>query len=277
LSDEFIKVWEGKRRKRFFAARVVNAVKNVVRKLRVKLNGRTRFSRKTENPTGNVVAKSRSLDKWVDKPVWDEYGRPIGRIVCFTVSPDGSASKVLVKRGDGKFQSCSVDQLRMDSNRPVLLSEVKLRVEALCDRICMARSKNQALRGLLKGKKLPPESLSRLFKDFEREFNDLSWDVQILMDEIDERIAFCTKQIQELRSALVCLEIEREIGRINERPYWESVKMVKEGLKWKGAEKADLERLREKLSKVTVESMLLPLPKPQRDRVTGQPARVGSS
>jgi hypothetical protein len=44
------------------------------------------------------------------------------------------------------------------------------------------------------------------------------------------------------------LEIEREIGRIDENSYQTAVEMIQDGLKWAHAEREDLEALKNQLS-----------------------------
>jgi len=76
----------------------------------------------------------------------------------------------------------------------------------------------------------------------------LKADAKTVMDDTDKQITKCTKQIQELHSALINLEIEREIGRIDDESYQKALGMIQWGLKGVNAEKNDLEALKSKLS-----------------------------
>lgn len=87
-----------------------------------------------------------------------------------------------------------------------------------------------------------------LHKNFEGALNQLKAHAKSVLDDIDKQITKCAKQIQELHSALINLEIEREIGRIDVQSYQKALEMIQWGLKSVNAEKSDFESLRNRLS-----------------------------
>jgi chromosome segregation ATPase len=192
-------------------------------------------------PTSNLFL-------YVGKPVKDEYGRSIGRIVSFAVNPTGRVTSVFLKHEDGEFRKYSSEQFRVDGDNIVLLPSIKLRVKTLCDEIPLIWRKEQALNELLEKKKVPSELYNELQKTFEGALNQLKTDAQTTLDNIDKYIIRCNKQIRELNSALIHLEIEREIGRIDESSYQTAMEMIQDGLKWATAEREDLEALKNQLS-----------------------------
>jgi hypothetical protein len=130
----------------------------------------------------------------------------------------------------------------------VILPPLKLRAKTLCQQIPLIWRKDQALNELVDKKKIPPEMFDDLHNNFEGALNQLKADAKTVMDDTDKQIAKCTKQIQELHSALINLEIEREIGRIDDESYQKALGMIQWGLKGVNAEKSDLEALKSKLS-----------------------------
>ncbi len=178
----------------------------------------------------------------------DEYGRSIGRIVSFAVNPTGRVTSVFLKHEDGEFRKYSSEQFRVDGDNIVLLPSIKLRVKTLCDEIPLIWRKEQALNELLEKKKVPSELYSELQKTFDGALNQLKTDAQTTSDNIDKYIARCNAQIRQLNSALIHLEIEREIGRIDEDSYRTAIEMIQDGLKWAHAEREDLEALKNQLS-----------------------------
>jgi chromosome segregation ATPase len=164
------------------------------------------------------------------------------------VHPSGHINGVLVERGDGEFSCYSSDQFRIDGNSPVLLPSVKLKVEALCNEIPLVWRKDQALRELLEKKKISSETFNDFHTNFENALNQLKADAQDTLDKIDKQIDRCSQQIKELRSAMIYLEIEREIGKVDDKSYQMALEMMQNGLKQINAEKADLESIRNKLS-----------------------------
>ena len=123
-----------------------------------------------------------------------------------------------------------------------------MRAKTLCQQIPLIWRKDQALNELVEKKKIPPEMFDDLHKNFEGALDQLKADGKTVMDDINEQITKCTKQIQELHSALINLEIEREIGRIDDESYQKALGMIQWGLKGVNAEKNDLEALKSKLS-----------------------------
>jgi len=68
------------------------------------------------------------------------------------------------------------------------------------------------------------------------------------LKEIEKQIVECTQQVKELNSALMHLEIEREIGKIDGESYKTAMEMIETSLKQANAESSDLEAMKSKLS-----------------------------
>jgi len=185
---------------------------------------------------------------FVGKPVKDEYGRQIGRIASFRVTPSGRVDGIFIEHGDGEFLSYPSDQFRMENGEFVISPPLKLKAKSLCLEIPLIWRKDQALNELVEKKKIPPEMFDDLHKNFEGALNQLKVDARTVMGDIDKQTNKCTKQIQEFHSALINLEIEREIGRIDDESYQKALEIIQWGLKGVNAEKSDLEVLKSKLS-----------------------------
>ena len=130
----------------------------------------------------------------------------------------------------------------------MILPPLKLRAKTLCQQIPLIWRKDQALNELVEKKKIPPEMFDDLHNNFEGALNQLKTDAKTVMNDTDKQITKCTKQIQELHSALINLEIEREIGRTDDESYQKALGIIQWGLKGVNAEKSDLEALKSKLS-----------------------------
>jgi len=194
------------------------------------------------------MSKPSNFFLYIGKPVKDEYGRQVGKIASFAVSPNGRVSGVFVEHGDGEFLRYPSEQFNVDGEDVTLSPSIKIRVKTLCDEIPLIWRKDQALSELVDKKKVPSEMFSELHKNFEGALNQLKTDAQATMDNIDKQIAKCNQQIRELNSALIHLEIEREIGRIDENAYQTAMNMIKDGFKQTNNEKNDLESMRNQLS-----------------------------
>ena len=185
---------------------------------------------------------------FIGKPLKDEYGRQIGEIASFLVSPNGRIDGVLVKHGDGEFLRYSSDHFKLYNESIVLLLPIKLKVKSLCDEIPLIWRKDQALNELSGKRKVPSDMVSILHKNFEGALDQLKADAQATLDEIDAQIENCNTQIKDLNSALINLEIEHEIGRIDAESYQKSMAIILEGLKQVNTQRTDIQAMRNSLS-----------------------------
>src|SRR4030067_2430437 len=189
-----------------------------------------------------------NLFLYIGKPVKDDYGRQVGMVTSFAVSPNGRVSAVFVEQGDGEFMRYPSEQFKIDGENIVLLPSIKLRVKTLCDEIPLIWRKDQALNDLLDKNKIPSEMFNELHKNFEGALSQLRTEAQSNIDNVDKQISKCNQQTRELNSALVNLEIEKEIGRIDENSYQIAMEIILAGLRKTNSEKTDLESMRSQLS-----------------------------
>jgi len=192
--------------------------------------------------------QSPNFSLFIGKPVRDEYGRQIGRIVSFATNPNGRINRVFMQHENGGFLRHSGDQFRIFGDNIVFLSLIKLRVKTLSNKIPLIWRKNQALRELLEKKKISKEMFNDLHNNFEGVLNQLKKEADNTLNDIEKQIAKCTQQVKELNSALMHLEIEREIGKINGESYKTAMEMIEASLKQANAESNDLEAMKSKLS-----------------------------
>jgi len=192
---------------------------------------------------------------FVGKPVRDEYGRQIGRVVSFMFSLNGRVNEVLVERGDREFFRYPINQFITDDAGVRLLSPTKQRAKTLCDEMPLIRRKDRALNDLAEKKKIPPEMVDDLHKNLENMLNQLKADAQTTLENLDKQIVRCSQQVIELRRAMLHLEVEHEIGKIDEKSYQTAIVMLQESLKRAEAEKGDLEAVRNRLSNMLSEKI----------------------
>lgn len=191
---------------------------------------------------------SPNISLFIGKPVRDEYGRQIGRIASFATNPNGRINRVFMQHENGWFLRHSGDQFRILGDDIVFLSLIKLRVKALSNKIPLIWRKNQALQELLEKKKISTEMFNDLHNSFEGVLNQLKKEADEALKDIEKQIAKCTRQVKALNSALMHLEIGREIGKIKGESYIMAMEMIEASLKQVNAESSDLEAMRSKLS-----------------------------
>jgi len=195
---------------------------------------------------------------FVGKQIKDEYGRQIGRVASFKVTPTGRIDGIFVEHGDGEFLTYSNDQIKIDNGELIISQTLKIKANSLCQEIPLIWRKDRALNELVEKKKIPPEMYDDLHNTFVGALNQLKDNAKLITEEIDNEIDDCNKQIHSLHSALINLEIEREIGRLNGESYEKALGIIQWGLKGVNAEKSDLDALKNKLSNLLLGENIQP-------------------
>ena len=193
-----------------------------------------------------------NLFPYLGKPVRDEYGRIIGTMASFLVTPGGHVNAVFIEHGDGRIKQYSSDQVKTEKEEVVLYATLKMKATSFCNQIPLLWRKTQAIRDLNEKKRIPEEMYGDLHSSFEGALNQLKTEAESAVAEIDKEIENCRERVKELHSALINLEIEKEIGQIDEESYQTAIDMVKEGLGRAMIEKNDFESLKGKLSNILI-------------------------
>ncbi|MFW6116957.1 MAG: CdvA-like protein [Thermoproteota archaeon] len=184
----------------------------------------------------------------IGKKIYDEYGRDIGRVTSLSVNPQGKVDSAFVKHGDGKVVKYPTEKLKLDDSGVTLLSETKMKADGLSDRIPLIWRKDQALKDLVDQEKISPEVYDNLHQSFGGILDQLKGEAKNLMEDIELETDRCNKEIENLNYALVNLEIEHEIGKIDDQAYQDAFSTIQDCLKKANAEKSDLEKIKSKLS-----------------------------
>jgi hypothetical protein len=186
------------------------------------------------------MAQDPNLFLCVGKQVKDEYGYAIGKIASFALTPSGKFDAVFIEQGDGKFQKHPVENLTIDESEILLISQIKSGVTVLCDQIPLIWRKDQALKDLVGKKKISPEIYEELHNSFDGVLTQLKAEAQSLIEDAEEESVRCTEEIRQLNYALVNLELEHEIGKIDEQNYQTAFAIIQESLKRINMEKNDM-------------------------------------
>jgi hypothetical protein len=182
--------------------------------------------------------------------VKDEYGRIIGKVASFLVNPQGNIEQIYIELGNGTFSSHPIDQVKIDDTGVIFLSPLKTTVERLCDEIPLIWRKDQALAELKAKNKVSPDMYNDLHSNFQGALNQLKAEAEATIEMINNSLETINSQTKNLNTALINLEIEKEIGKIDEKSYQSAFAIIQENLKWINAEKNDLEAMKTKLSNV---------------------------
>jgi chromosome segregation ATPase len=186
----------------------------------------------------------------IGKPIKDEYGRTVGKVASFALTPNGKFDGVYVESNDGKFLKQSMEHLTFNGAEVTFTSTLKSQASVLCDQIPLIWRKNQALKDLAEKRKISPDLYQELRNNFEAVLNQLKNDAQDLSEEANKEIARCNQEIKTLGYAVVNLELEHEIGQVEDEAYTSAFTLLQENLKRANTEKSDIELTKSKLSNI---------------------------
>jgi hypothetical protein len=196
------------------------------------------------------MSNNSNLFLCIGKPIKDEYGRTVGKVASFALTPSGKFDAVFVELNDGKFSKQSMEHLKFNGAEVTFTSTLKSQASVLCDQIPLIWRKNQALKDLAEKRKISPDLYQELKNNFAGVLNQLKIDAQTLSDEAAKEITRCNQELKTLGYAVVNLELEHEIGQVDEEAYKSAFAMLQENLKRANMEKNDIELTKSKLSNI---------------------------
>ncbi len=126
----------------------------------------------------------------IGKPVKDEYGRSVGKIVSFATAPSGKFEAAFIE-SDGRFTKQPMDYLVFNGADVTLISKIKTKAAVFCDQIPFIWRKDKALKDLADKRKIAPVLYQELHTNFSTVLSQLRKDAQILLDEAIQGITCC--------------------------------------------------------------------------------------
>src|SRR4030042_1332960 len=84
----------------------------------------------------------------IGKPIKDEYGRTIGKVASFALTPNGKFDSAFIEFNDGQFSKQSLDHFKFNGAEVTYISKIKSEANVLCDQIPLIWRKDQAIRDL---------------------------------------------------------------------------------------------------------------------------------
>jgi hypothetical protein len=197
----------------------------------------------------------------IGKPIKNEYGRVIGKLASFALTPSGKFDAVYVEFGDGQFTKQPMESIRINGAEITFISKIKNTAGTLCDQIPLIWRKDEALKDLIEKKKITPEVYQDLHNSFSNVLSQLKKDAQIIVDEAAIEIDRCQEEISSLSYAIANLEIEHEIGKVDEENYKIAFGLLQETLRRATSEKTDYELTKSKVSSVLLGDTVSSMPK----------------
>jgi hypothetical protein len=186
----------------------------------------------------------------IGKPIKNEYGRVIGKVASFALTPNGKFDAVYVEFGDGQFTKQPMESLQFNGAEVTFISKIKNQASILCDHIPLIWRKDEALKDLVEKKKITSEVYQDLHSSFSSVLTQLKRDAQVIIDESAVEIDLCKEEITSLSYAIANLEIEHEIGKVDDESYKMAFALLQETLRRATSEKTDFDLAKSRLSSV---------------------------
>ncbi|MCW4017133.1 MAG: CdvA-like protein [Candidatus Bathyarchaeota archaeon] len=194
-------------------------------------------------PTSNLFLS-------IGKPVKDEYGRLVGRIISFATSPSGKFESVFIEQSDGRFTKQPMEYLVFNGAEITFISKIKSKAAVFCDQIPFIWRKDKALKDLAEKRKISQVLYQELHTNFTTVLSQLRKDAQLLIDEVAQSIKRCEEDLTALSYGVLHLELEHEIGKVSDDVYRTAFSQLQETMKRTSAEKTDMESVKTKLSNI---------------------------
>jgi hypothetical protein len=186
----------------------------------------------------------------IGKPVKDEYGRSVGRIISFATTPSGKFAAAFIELSDGRFTKQPMEALVFNGADVTFISEIKSKAAVFCDQIPFIWRKDQALKDLAGKRKINSDLYQELHNSFSAVLSQLRKDAQIILDDAAQGITRCEQELSALSYGVLHLELEHEIGKISDDTYKSAFAILQENIKRTSNEKSDLEVTKSKLSNI---------------------------
>ena len=191
-----------------------------------------------------------NLFLYIGKPIKNEYGRIVGKVASFALTPSGKFDAVFVEFGDGQFTKQPMETLKFNGAEVTFISKIKNQAGILCDQIPLIWRKDQALKDLNDKRKIAPDLYQELHNSFTSVLTQLKKDAQVIVEEATIEIERCREEISSLSYAIANLEIEHEIGKVDEENYKNAFALLQDTLKRATSEKTDFELTKSRVSSV---------------------------
>ncbi len=184
------------------------------------------------------------------KPVKNDYGKIIGKVASFALTPNGKFESVFIEFGDGLFSKQSIDDLKFDGTTVTITSKIRSKASYVCEQITLIWRKDQAIKDLNEKRKINSDLYQELHSSFETVLTQLKKDAQVLNEEASVEVARCDEEIKSLSYAILHVELEHEIGQIDEENYNAASVILQENLKRAQTEKTDYELTKSRIAGV---------------------------
>lgn len=163
--------------------------------------------------------RAEALEKLVNKPVKDTYGRYVGFVVGFSVDTSGDLKSVGVDQGNGEFTEYSNQRVVSTSDGFVVVPQWKVECDSLGKEIEGVKRRAKALQDLARDGEVPRSLYEDMMGKYSEEAAKIQGSYKSLAESMVVRIGELEGQKETLDRFLVEVKVQFRAGEIDEAAY----------------------------------------------------------
>jgi len=163
--------------------------------------------------------RAEALEKLVNKPVKDTYGRYVGFVVGFSVDTSGDLKSVGVDTGNGEFTEFPNERIVSTAEGFVVIPSWKVECESLGKEMEGVRRRAKALQELAREGEVPRTLFDDMMGKFQEEAAKIQGSYKSLAESMVVRIGELEGQKETLDKFLVDVKVQFRAGEIDEAAF----------------------------------------------------------
>jgi hypothetical protein len=163
--------------------------------------------------------RAEALEKLVNKPVKDTYGRYVGFVVGFSVDTSGELKSVGVDQGNGDFTEYPHQRIASTADGFVVIPEWKVQCDALGKEVEGVRRRAKALQELAREGEVSRSLFDDMMGKYSEEASTIQGSYKSLAENMVVRIGELEGQKEQLDRFLVEVKVQFRAGEIDEAAY----------------------------------------------------------
>jgi CdvA-like coiled-coil domain len=187
--------------------------------------------------------RSEALEKLVDKPVKDTYGRYVGFVVGFSVDTSGELKSIGVDQGNGDFTEYPSDRIVSTAEGFTLIPEWKVSCDSLGKEVDGVRRRAKALQDLAKEGEIPRTLFEEMMTKYSDEASKIQGSYKSLAEGMVVRIGELEGQKESLDRFLVNIMVQFRAGEVDEAAFKVAAESCKSMLQRNSQEMEDISRM----------------------------------
>jgi len=163
--------------------------------------------------------RAEALEKLVNKPVKDTYGRYVGFVVGFSVDTSGDLKSVGVDTGNGEFTEFPNQRIVSTAEGFVVIPSWKVECESLGKEMEGVRRRAKALQELAREGEVPRTLFDDMMGKYQDEAGKIQGSYKSLAESMVVRIGELEGQKESLDKFLVDVKVQFRAGEIDEAAF----------------------------------------------------------